>query len=164
MSNTDTNTNTNTDASATGAAGVLRIAASPEVIYDLISDVTRMGEWSPECVGADVPADAPVAPGYTFTGRNERGDQHWSTRCEVTAAERPHLLSFSAGDDDSPTTWTYELRSIGALTEVRESFDIEAMRDPDVAEQLAGRRDQLQADLATTLAALKVVAERENDR
>jgi hypothetical protein len=25
------------------------IAAPPDVIYDLIADITRMGEWSPEC-------------------------------------------------------------------------------------------------------------------
>ena len=25
------------------------VAAPPELVYDLISDVTRMGEWSPEC-------------------------------------------------------------------------------------------------------------------
>ncbi|HAY67306.1 MAG TPA: hypothetical protein DCY82_03325, partial [Acidimicrobiaceae bacterium] len=26
----------------------IEIAASPEAVYDLVSDVTRMGEWSPE--------------------------------------------------------------------------------------------------------------------
>ena len=25
------------------------IAAPPEAVWDLISDVTRMGDWSPEC-------------------------------------------------------------------------------------------------------------------
>jgi hypothetical protein len=26
----------------------LRIDAAPERVYDLVSDITRMGEWSPE--------------------------------------------------------------------------------------------------------------------
>ena len=25
------------------------IAASPDAVYDLVSDMTRMGEWSPVC-------------------------------------------------------------------------------------------------------------------
>ena len=29
------------------------IAASPEAVYAAISDVTRMGEWSEECVGCE---------------------------------------------------------------------------------------------------------------
>ena len=27
----------------------IEIAATPETVYDLVSDITRMGEWSPEC-------------------------------------------------------------------------------------------------------------------
>ncbi len=150
--------------STSTATSTSRIAAPPEVIYDLITDVARMGEWSPECVGAEVPPNGPLATGVVFTGANRRGDQEWTTRCEVVDADRPHRFSFNAGDD-APTTWTYELRVIDdSTTEVTESFDITAMRDPAVAEQLAGRRDQLAEDLATTLDALKAVAERELDR
>ena len=36
------------------------IAADPEVVYDLISDITRMGEWSPETTSASwVSGDGP---------------------------------------------------------------------------------------------------------
>lgn len=147
------------------ATATVRIDAPAEVIYDLITDVTRMGEWSPECVGAEVPADTPVAPGFAFTGRNRRGDQEWTTPCEVVAADRPHLFSFTSGDADSPTTWSYELRSLDeARTEVTESFDSTPLRDPATAAQLEGRHEQLHRDLTTTLEALKSVAERDNDR
>ena len=30
----------------------IEIAATPEVVYDLVADVARMGEWSPEATGA----------------------------------------------------------------------------------------------------------------
>ncbi|MDX6233621.1 MAG: hypothetical protein QOH68_2658, partial [Nocardioidaceae bacterium] len=37
------------DKGTTGEARV-QVDAAPEVLYDLVSDVTRMGEWSPETV------------------------------------------------------------------------------------------------------------------
>ena len=31
----------------------ITIAAAPEAVWDLIADVTRMGEWSPETTGCE---------------------------------------------------------------------------------------------------------------
>ena len=36
------------------------VEASPETFHDLIADVTRMGEWSPETVRQDVASPLPV--------------------------------------------------------------------------------------------------------
>jgi|1186.fasta_scaffold38255_3 uncharacterized protein YndB with AHSA1/START domain len=73
-----------------------RIAAAPEVVYDLVSDVTRMGDWSPETsscrwVGG---AAGPVV-GARFVGSNRRGPLLWSTSCQVTAADRGREFAFS---------------------------------------------------------------------
>jgi uncharacterized protein YndB with AHSA1/START domain len=149
---------------STGTTTV-HINAPAEVLFDMITDVARMGEWSPECVGAEVPTALPIAPGVTFTGKNSRGGQEWSTVCTVIAAEHPTSFAFVAGDPETATTWTYELRALSdQATEVTESFDSAALRNPELATQLTGRHEQLLSDIATTLDTLKNVAEREDHR
>jgi uncharacterized protein YndB with AHSA1/START domain len=136
------------------------IDAPAGAIYDLITDVARMGEWSPECGGAVIPDGTPIAAGARFTGRNSRGGNEWTSPCVVVAAERPRLFSFTAGDPEAATTWSYELRSIDdGTTEVTESFDSLPLRTAGVAEQLEGRHAQLLDDMATTLQAVKGCAE-----
>jgi len=146
------------------AAASIKIDTPAEVVYDLVTDVARMGEWSPECVGADVPAGTTMTVGATFTGNNARGDARWSSPCVVVAAERPWLFAFTSGDPDAGTTWTFEVERIGErASRVTESFDSIPLRTPELAEQLSGRHAQLFADLHGTLAALKQVAERETE-
>ena len=60
------------------------IAAAPEVVYAAVTDITRMGEWSPENVRAEWNdgVDAP-AVGATFTGHNRHGDKEWTTEAEI---------------------------------------------------------------------------------
>ena len=50
-----------------------RINAPAEAVYDLVTDVTRMGEWSPENEGGEW-LDAARGPvvGARFRGRNKR--------------------------------------------------------------------------------------------
>ena len=60
------------------------IAASPAAVFAAITDITRMGEWSPECVRAewDEGFSAP-AEGATFTGHNRHGDKEWSIQSTI---------------------------------------------------------------------------------
>ena len=70
----------------------IEIAASPEAVYDLVSDVTRMGEWSPESTGADWIDGGAGNKGDWFEGHNKSGDNDWTRACQVAAAEpRPRL-------------------------------------------------------------------------
>lgn len=55
--------------------------------YEVVSDVTRMGEWSPENTGAVVLGGVSMSPGTRFRGTNRSGWFRWSTRCEVVHAE-----------------------------------------------------------------------------
>lgn len=62
------------------------IAASPAIVFNAITDITRMGEWSPETVSAEWNDGATeAAVGATFTGVNRNGDNEWTT--EATVAE-----------------------------------------------------------------------------
>ena len=54
------------------ASGSVVIAADAETLYDMVADVTRMGEWSPickECWWEDAAGGPRV--GAWFVGRNE---------------------------------------------------------------------------------------------
>ena len=61
------------------------IKAPAEEVWAAIADVTRMGEWSPEChtCAWNDPSAAPGV-GSMFTGENRNGDFEWATECEVT--------------------------------------------------------------------------------
>ncbi len=74
------------------------IEADADVLYSLVSDPTRMGDWSPENRGATVlnPAhDGAAFVGMLFEGRNKRGRASWVTRCTVTAADPGRRFAFT---------------------------------------------------------------------
>lgn len=88
------------------------IAASPEVLYALISDVTRMGEFSPENVGCRWmgKSTAPVV-GARFRGTNENGKRQWKTVCSVVTAEPGRAFAFEvkAAGGLRVSRWEYRL-------------------------------------------------------
>ena len=65
------------------------IAASPELAYAAISDVTRMGKWSEECHACEWHEgfDGPVV-GATFDGHNRNGEHEWTTQGKVIGTVR----------------------------------------------------------------------------
>lgn len=104
------------------------VAASPEAVWAVISDVHRVGEWSCECRGCVwvEGADGPV-PGARFRGRNRRGGFRWTRLNEVILADRPRRLVWRtiprAPYLDS-TEWRVSLDADGAGTRVRQSFEV----------------------------------------
>jgi hypothetical protein len=108
------------------------VPADPEAVYAVVSDVTRIGERSPECQTAAWLPGAPAgAVGSVFRGRNRAGLlARWSRRCEVLAAERgrafafrtlPERLDVSRRDS---TTWRYDLEAVDGGTRVTHSYEI----------------------------------------
>lgn len=100
------------------------IAAPAQFLYDLVSDVTRMGEWSPETTSCRWVRGA-TGPrlGARFRGSNRNGWRRWSTSCTVVAAEPGSLFSFDVGLARVPISrWTYEFLPEGHGTRVRESW------------------------------------------
>lgn len=60
------------------------INAAPGDIWAALTDITRMGEWSPECHLAEWNDGATTAAvGVEFTGHNRHGDKEWSTVAEI---------------------------------------------------------------------------------
>ena len=52
------------------AEGIV-VAGTPEELYDMVCDVTRMGEWSPVCRACWWDDGESARVGAWFTGRNE---------------------------------------------------------------------------------------------
>src|SRR4051794_9399817 len=93
-----------------GTIGEARVHVdqTPEAVYDMVADVTRMGEWSPEtikCVWIDG-ATGP-ASGARFKGTNKRGFIRWSTKPEVIAADRGREFTFVTHTAGPSTKWSY---------------------------------------------------------
>jgi uncharacterized protein YndB with AHSA1/START domain len=145
----------------------VRIEAPPERVYDLVTDVTQMGRWSPECTGGSwLGGAAGPAVGIRFKGRNRRGWVRWSTTNEIVAAERGREFAFET--KQSGMRWRYRFEPVdgGVATLVTESR--EPWRDrPKVAAfftQLLlggedGHTDELRAGMRATLERVKAAAE-----
>lgn len=101
-----------------------RISASADTLYALVSDVTRMGEWSPENVGGRWLGGANnPSVGARFRGSNRRGWRRWSTTCTVTRCERGSAFAFEVAVAGIPASrWTYEFRPDGDATVVTETW------------------------------------------
>lgn len=144
----------------------VEIAASPQAVYDLVSDVPRMGEWSPENVGADWTSSTPGAEGSTFEGHNRLGEREWSVPCTVTVAQPPECFEWVTRPDDPEgpyVRWTYRLAANDqggtTLTENWDVLSLPPTLQPLSSEQLAARADVVRAAMATTLEAIKATAE-----
>src|SRR5580658_7107706 len=101
-------------------------AATPEKIWDLVSDVTKIGRYSPETFEAEwlEGATGPTV-GAKFRGhvkRNGRGPVYWTT-CTVTECDPGR--AFGVGPSDKPlNVWRYEMAASGDGTDVTESFTL----------------------------------------
>ena len=142
------------------------IAADPKVVYDLVSDLPRMGEWSPENTGGRWirGATGPVA-GAKFRGSNRKGFLRWSTTCTVTEAKPGEIFAFDVGfGPTSISHWSYVFTATPTGTRVTESW---TDRRPGwmklggvVAMGVPNRGAHNRSNMETTLAELKAEAEK----
>ncbi len=141
------------------------IDASPEAVYDLVSDVTRTGEWSPVCKECWWDEGATGAVGDGFTGRNVLPERTWETHCVVIAAERGREFGWIVGDN--LVRWVYSMAPEGAGTRLTEAWEFLpdgitfiSGRYPDNAEaEIKARIDRAHSGISATLAAMKRIAE-----
>jgi hypothetical protein len=103
-------------------------AAPPEVVWQIIADVTRVGEWSHECTGARWIHGATAAtPGARFRGTNRSGRLLWSRFNTITALDEPREIAWRTGGLmgalDS-TQWRIELRRDGDVTRIIQTYDL----------------------------------------
>ena len=109
-----------------GASVSMFMAASADQVWSRISDVTRIGQFSPETFEAEW-LDGATGPavGVRFRGhvhRNGRGPTYWSV-CTVLECEPGRVFSFAVGVGDLQlNTWRYEIVPVDEGVHVTESF------------------------------------------
>ncbi len=90
------------------------VAAPAERVWALVSDLPKMGDYSPEAVGgAWVRGDGP-AVGSVFRGRNGRGLRRWSTRSTVVRCTPGRDFAFEVSAAGMVAAeWSYEVAPDG---------------------------------------------------
>ncbi len=94
------------------------IDASPEDVWSVVSDLKRMGEWSPQCKKMIV-LGRRVKKGTRTVNINSAGRFHWPTNAKVTEFEPNKKLSFRIVENR--TIWSYELEPTASGTKLPES-------------------------------------------
>ena len=100
------------------------VPAPAEQVWQMVADVTRMGDWSPETTSCRWLGDA-TGPtvGAKFKGSNRKGFRRWSTTCTVTAAEPGRRFAFKVDYGPVPiSTWEYDFAADADGTAVTESW------------------------------------------
>jgi hypothetical protein len=141
--------------------------ATPQQIWDLITDVTQTGRYSPETFEAEW-LDGATAPavGAKFRGhvnRNNKGMKYWTT-CKITDSEPGRVFEFAVVfGDQVANTWRYELVARGGSTDVTESFRLEPTGFNKIYWKIFGRaRGRTNRNgMRTTLDRIKAVVEAE---
>lgn len=135
------------------------IAASPADLYAAVSQLERMGEWSPENKGGTWIKGDGSSVGDQFQGDNEIGDYKWQATAEVTRCDPGEAFCFSVGET---ADWGYHFEAIDAGCRVTETWAMNKL-PPTLAdapeERIQGRVEMVQAAMATTLANLKASVE-----
>jgi uncharacterized protein YndB with AHSA1/START domain len=107
----------------------IHVEAPPGRVWSLVSDVTRIGEFSPETFEARwTRGSTGPEVGASFKGhvrRNGVGPTYWAG-CQVTACVPHELFEFAVGTDGVTfNNWGYRLEPSGTGTTVTEYFRIQ---------------------------------------
>ncbi|MFE0019972.1 SRPBCC family protein [Amycolatopsis sp. NPDC059021] len=137
-----------------------------ERLWELVTDVPRYGEWSPECEHTEwlYGAGRPPQAGNRFVGRNRFGDDFVaSVICEVTESTPAETFAWVVLDEalKPASIWRYELTAVDAeQARLRHVFEhgsgetmirVMAERDPGVVDR---RLAELRRNMTKTLAAM----------
>lgn len=141
------------------------VAASPEAVFAAITDVTRMGQWSPETHDAawNEGFDGPALDAV-FTGHNRNGDNEWSTGAIIVEFVENERFFFDCRVGDFVfSSWGYEIEPTDGgckVTEYSQNLIPEEMRQ--ASSGISGVEDRTthnRATMETTLERLAAALE-----
>lgn len=137
------------------------IRADAGRLYELVTDLPRMGEWSPENTGGKwVKGATGPAVGAHFKGTNRNGWRRWSTDVVVTAADPGQRFAFDVSTGPfKVATWEYRFNQSGDATTVVQTWtDNRASFAKKVAPLVAGVRDRTERNRQNMEATLTKMA------
>ncbi|MET9694200.1 SRPBCC family protein [Streptomyces sp. NPDC006514] len=96
------------------------VDAAPARVYDLVSNVSAIGRWSPNA--SDVTFDQGAGPrvGAWFSGLNHKDGRQWTTRSQVLRADPGTAFAFvvcGAENRIAQWSWTCHPRGRGSVVE-----------------------------------------------
>lgn len=98
------------------------IKATPEQVWKVVSDLKRMGEWSPQCRKVVVRGGGPVTLGTKTVNVNKRGLLVWPTTAKVVRFEPNKEIAYKINENNSVWSFTITPTEGGVeLTERREA-------------------------------------------
>lgn len=137
------------------------MAATPELIYAAISDVTRMGEWSEECQSCEWHEgyDGPIL-GATFDGHNRNGEHEWTTQGKVVEADPGRAFAFECSMMGFHfSTWGYRIEPTDAGSRVTEwSEDLRPDSVMEFSRRVSGVDDRAERNRKTMSGTLESLA------
>jgi uncharacterized protein YndB with AHSA1/START domain len=108
-------------------AASVEIAAPADEVWALVSDLTRMGEWSPETTKVEwTGGSTGPSVGATFKGTNRLGARRWSTNGRIVTAEPARELAWdvTAIGGIKVARWRYVIEPTGDRScRLTESFE-----------------------------------------
>lgn len=161
----------------------VRIGASADEVYALVSDLPRCGEWSPECQGGTWVSGRPGSVGAVFRGENFRAPDvvswapvvrgHWTTEAEVVAAEPGRTFRWAmrtTAGQRQESVWAFDLEPVDGGVVLTHHFRMDAptegirkivsgMDDGERAQFFAEWGAKVEKDLAATVERIKDIVE-----
>jgi len=151
-------------------SATIEVAASPQAVWSVVSDVARMGEWSPECRKIFLCPSFPgflgrskaVGMGTAFLGVNKRGLAVWPTLSRIVRFEPERAVAWRTRE--SGATWTYELDPTVQGTLLTSRRDLTAFSPltrlgAPLIGGAVGHEGELARGIRTTLGRIKAVVE-----
>jgi uncharacterized protein YndB with AHSA1/START domain len=95
-----------TDAPSSELTATVTISAPPARVWSLVSDLTRMNEWSPQVVRTLV-RPAPTRLGSRMFNLNRQGPKRWPTTGKVVRFSAEAEIAFRI--TENKTIWSFRL-------------------------------------------------------
>ncbi|WP_067968284.1 SRPBCC family protein [Mycolicibacter icosiumassiliensis] len=142
----------------------ISINAAPETVWSLVSDLSQMPNWSPQCRWMRLVG--PLRQGAYTVNINRQGSKVWPTASKIERLEPQRIIAFRTLTNDS--TWTFEIEATSEGTRLTERRLVPPqgtgwMSKTIVNLVLGGEDsfdDEMIEGMRATLAALKAAAER----
>jgi uncharacterized protein YndB with AHSA1/START domain len=104
----------------------ITIDAPAADVWRVVSEITRIPEWSPVCDRCEwIDGAGEAVVGARFRGHNKLNGARWWRECVVTAADPGQVFAFSTlFKGDESTRWRYRLEPSGSGTRVSEAYQV----------------------------------------